>query len=132
MKSLKKLDVVIIVSLLFLSFTPNIVFSKSVSKNNTSTYASIKVDGKLYDNISLSSFKGEKTFTIKTDHGSNTISIKNNTIKVIESDCKDEICVNQGTISSIDKNIVCLTNRLIIEIKGDEEDSSYEDMILSH
>lgn len=132
MKSLKKLDIIIIVSLLILSFIPSIIFSKSISENYNSTYASIKVNGKFYDNIPLSSFKGEKTFTIKSTSGTNDVLVKDNTIKIIKANCKDELCIKQGEMSNVGESIICLPNELIIEIKGAEKDSSSDDMILSH
>lgn len=132
MKSLKKLDIIIIVSLLILSFMPSIIFSKSISENYNSTYASIKVNGKFYDNIPLSSFKGEKTFTIKSTYGTNDVLVKDNTIKIIKANCKDELCIKQGEMSNVGESIICLPNELIIEIKGAEKDSSSDDMILSH
>ncbi|MCR8746309.1 NusG domain II-containing protein [Romboutsia lituseburensis] len=131
MKSFKKLDFIIIVLLFVLSFTPNIIFSKSRFNSNKLVYASIKVDGKLYDNIPLSTNNGEKKFNIKSSGGNNSILIKDNTIKVISADCKDDLCIKQGEISKVGENIICLPHKLIIEIKGDEKDSS-SDMILSH
>lgn len=131
MKTLKKLDVIIIISLVVLSFIPNIIFSKNLLKDYKSTYANIKVDGKFYKNIPLSSFSGEKTMTIKTKNGNNTILVKNNTIKIISADCNDSLCVKQGSIQKVGQNIICLPHGLIIEIKGDESDSS-DDMILSN
>lgn len=131
MRTLKKLDIVIIVLLFILSFTPNIIFSKTISKSNKLVYASIKVNGKFYDNIPLSSNKGEKKLNIKNSVGNNIILIRDNTIKVISADCKDDLCVKQGEISKVGENIICLPHKLIIEIKGDEKDSS-SDMILSH
>lgn len=131
MKTLKKLDIVIIILLFILSFTPNIIFSKTIYNSNKLVYASIKVDGKLYDTIPLSTNKGEKKFNIKNSAGNNSILIRNNTIKVISADCKDDLCVKQGEISKVGESIICLPHKLIIEIKGDEKDSS-SDMILSH
>lgn len=131
MKTFKKLDIVIIILLFILSFTPNIIFSKTIHNSNKLIYASIKVDGKLYDNIPLSTNKGEKKLNIKSSSGNNSISIRDNTIKVISADCKDDLCVKQGEISKVGESIVCLPHKLIIEIKGDEKDSS-SDMILSH
>lgn len=131
MKTLKKLDIVIIILLFILSFTPNIIFSKTIHNSNKLIYASIKVDGKLYDNIHLSTNKGEKKLNIKSSSGNNSILIRDNTIKVISADCKDDLCVKQGEISKVGESIVCLPHKLIIEIKGDEKDSS-SDMILSH
>lgn len=131
MKTLKKLDIVIIILLFILSFTPNIIFSKTISNSNKLVYASIKIDGKLYDNIPLSTNKGEKKSNIKTATGNNSILISDNIIKVISADCKDDLCVKQGEISKVGESIICLPHKLIIEIKGDEKDSS-SDMILSH
>lgn len=131
MKTLKKLDIVIIILLFILSFTPNIIFSKAIYNSNKLVYASIKVDGKLYDNISLSTNKGEKKLNIKSSSGNNSILIRDNNIKVISADCKDDLCVKQGEISKVGESIICLPHKLIIEIKGDEKDSS-SDMILSH
>lgn len=131
MKTLKKLDIIIIVFLMLLSFTPNIFFYKSLSKHYNSSYANIEISGEFYDSIPISSFKGEKKITIETKYGNKIILIKNNAIQIIESDCKDEICVKQGQASKVGESIICLPHQLIIEIKGNEEDSS-SDMILSH
>ena len=54
-----------------------------------------------------------------------------NEIKIVDADCKDELCIKQGSISKVGKTLICLPNELIIEIKGDEYDSS-DDLILSH
>lgn len=131
MKIFKKLDIIIILFLIILSFVPYLIFAKTLSKDYSSTYANIKVSGDVYDNIPLSFFKGEKTLVVKTNHGNNTISIKDNTIKIIEADCRDDLCIKQGVISKVGQTIVCLPNELIIEIKGDESNSD-SDTILSH
>lgn len=131
MKTFKKLDIVIIISLVFLSFTPNIIFSINQSKNYHSTYAIIKVSGKIYDNIDLSSDIDDSEFVVETKHGNNTVSIENGVIQIKEADCHDELCVKQGSISKVGQSIICLPNELIIEIKGDESNNK-DDMLLSH
>ena len=73
----------------------------------------------------------EKRLSISTDHGNNTIVINSNEVKILDADCKDELCIKQGSISKVGKTLICLLNELIIEIKGDEYDSS-DDLILSH
>ncbi|WP_304340414.1 NusG domain II-containing protein [Metaclostridioides mangenotii] len=135
MKIIKKMDIVIIVFLIVLSFVPNIIFAKSfIFANYDSTYVSITLDGKNYDNIPLSSFKGEKVIEIEDkEHKGykNKILIKDNTVKMIEANCSDKVCIRQGSISKVGQNIACLPHKLIIEIKGEEKDSS-GDLILSH
>ena len=114
MKILKKMDCIIIVILIIFSFIPHFIYSNVVSKNSKNLYATIKVNGDVY-----------------TDHGNNTIIINGNEIKIVDADCKDKLCIKQGSISKIGKTLICLPNELIIEIKGDEYDSS-DDFILSH
>ena len=62
--------------------------------------------------------------------GTNKILIRDNTVKIIDADCKDELCIKQGEISKVSQTLVCLPHELIIEIKGDE--SNDDDIILSH
>lgn len=131
MKIFKKLDIVIIIFLLVISFVPHFVFFKNLPNYN-STYASITIDGKLYDNIPLSSFKGEKKIDIKVHGRINTISITDNKIKMIDANCNDSLCVKQGEISKVSQSIVCLPHKLIIEIKGEANYDEDEDIIISH
>lgn len=133
MKIFKKLDIIIILSLIAISFIPYLIFAKKLSQNYNSTYANIKINGRLYDNIPLSSFKGEKTIVIGEKGHSNTILIKDNTIQIIDADCPDKLCINQGTISKVHDTLVCLPHKLVIEIKGEESTAdSNDDLILSH
>jgi hypothetical protein len=51
------------------------------------------------------------------DTGKNTVVIKNNTVYIDSADCKNQICVKTGKISKKGENIVCLPNKVIVEIK---------------
>lgn len=130
MKIFKKMDIVIIVVLIISSFIPHFIYSSVESKNNKNLYATIKVDGEIHNTIDLPTTSEEK-FIIQTENGTNTILVNNNEVNIVYADCKDELCIKQGSISKIGKTLICLPNKLIIEIKGDEYDSS-DDLILSH
>lgn len=130
MKIFKKMDIVIIVVLIISSFIPHFIYSSVGSKNNKDLYATIKVDGEIHNTIDLPTTSKEK-FIIQTENGTNTILVNNNEVNIVYADCKDELCIKQGSISKIGKTLICLPNKLIIEIKGDEYDSS-DDLILSH
>lgn len=131
MKIIKKMDILIIFGLLLLSFTPHLIFAKTISKNNNYTYASIKISGKHYDNIDLYNNDREKELKLNLPFGENTLLIKDNSIKMKDANCNDSLCVKQGAISKVGQTIICLPHELIIEIKGDESGSS-NDMILSY
>lgn len=131
MKTFKKFDFIIIISLFILSFVPHFIFGKTLSENSASTYAVIKIAGEHYKNINLYPYSENSTFVIETPHGNNTVTIKDGSVQITEADCSDDLCIKQGKISKVGESIVCLPHKLIIEIKGDK-DSSSEDMILSH
>ena len=132
MKIFKKMDIVIIICLIGISFFFFLLFAININKNYDSLHAIIKVVRDVYKEISLSDLKEDDTFTVETPNGNNTISVKDKSISITNADCHDSLCVKQGSISKIGDTIVCLPHKLIIEIKGKEEDSSSDDIILSY
>ena len=47
------MDLVIIVVLIIFSFIPHFIYSNVVSKNNKNFYATIKINGKVYTEITI-------------------------------------------------------------------------------
>lgn len=127
----KKLDIVIIVVLLVISFIPEIVFGFIMGNEFNMTYVEITVDGELYSKIPLSTHKGEDSINIDINGHINKILIKDNIIRMIEADCPDSLCIYQGKINKVGQSLVCLPNKVMVEIKGDLEGDE-DDIILSH
>lgn len=126
----KKWDIVIIVVLLMLSFIPEVIFGLVLGYNYNMTYAEITVGGKFYSKVPLSAHKGEDTIEINHDGHLNKIVIKDNKIKMIDADCPDLLCVYQGEISKVGESLVCLPNKVMVEIKGNKVED--DDIIISH
>lgn len=83
------------------------------------TVARITLDGKLVEEIDLSALTGPKTIVVEGKDGlTNTIIADRDRIWVEKADCPDQVCVRQGAISNGTVPIVCLPNKLIIEIVG--------------
>ncbi len=59
------------------------------------------------------------------NNGSNVLVIENGEAYMREADCPDKFskngCVNTGKISFVGQKIVCLPNKIIVEIVGEEE-----------
>ncbi len=51
------------------------------------------------------------------DTGTNRVVIKDGIVYVDSASCKNQVCVNTGKISKKGESIVCLPNRVIVEIK---------------
>lgn len=79
-------------------------------------------NGELVREIDLDKVKTPYSFEILSEQGgSNTVSVERGRIRISQADCPDRICVNRGWISDGTEPIVCLPNKLLIEIVGGGE-----------
>lgn len=86
--------------------------------NTDGKTAVITLDGEVIEEVDLSKVEGFYTIDVKGKHH-NTIEAEQGRIRVSHADCPDQVCVETGWIEDGSKPIVCLPNRLVIEIRGD-------------
>ncbi|MNE50324.1 hypothetical protein D3C80_1448900 [compost metagenome] len=79
-------------------------------------YAKISVNGEHYDTVPLSE-KG-RDIAIRTDRGYNFLHVSEGGIEMLEADCPDKICLTFGHTHRKGDTIVCLPNRIFVEIVG--------------
>lgn len=85
----------------------------------------VTVDGKVYDTFDLSK---DITYTVKGKNGAfNTFQIKNGYADMIDASCPDLLCVHEKSIHYNHETIVCLPNKVVLEVIS--KDSSEVDMI---
>lgn len=100
-----------LIIVLFLSF-----FFPFINNEQGHT-ALIYIDGELTYKLDLET---DQELDIDTKFGHNLIVVENGMIGVVESDCHDHICEKTGFINAAGSTIVCLPNRIIIEIESSE------------
>lgn len=85
---------------------------------NKETELKITVAGEVYGTYSL-----EKNQVIKIQD-TNVCEIKDGKVKMTEASCPDHVCIRQGTIDAPGETVVCLPNKVVLEIvsKDGEED----------
>jgi hypothetical protein len=54
--------------------------------------------------------------------GESFIEIREGRVRMVDSACPDKLCVRTGWISRPGQSIICLPNRVVIEIKGGRGD----------
>ena len=54
--------------------------------------------------------------------GHNTLMIKDGKANMIQADCPDKLCVKQKPISRKGESIICLPNRVVVTISGENAD----------
>lgn len=129
MKIIKKLDIIIILLLLSMSFVPYFLYSnKNKQGSGNNIYATITIDGEIYKVINLNENK-DLEFMIKTSHGNNKVVVHDGGISIVEADCNDGVCVHQGVAKKRGDMIVCLPHKLIIEIGGADNGENEQDII---
>ena len=104
---MKKGDFVII-GIIAIAFVLSIVLLVSFSKQGSRVI--IKQNNKVLFNESIN-------INQTLDTGTNTVVIKDGVVYINKASCKNQICVNTGKISKKGESIVCLPNKVIVEIK---------------
>ena len=111
---------IIIFAVLFIVFSAAFLLLRNTGR--AGTVAVIYIDGKLYKQIDLNAVAMPYDFTVESEYGYNVVHVEHGGISVIEADCRDHICMNQGVINDDAVPIVCMPHRLVIEIEGDTVD----------
>ena len=112
---INKSDLILIISLLIISVISIIAINLN---NKKGKIANIYYDNKIIKKIDLSI---NKTYNIKGYNGNVKVVVKNNKIKVDEEKSPLHLCSKQGYISKSYETIVCLPNKIVIEIDSKEE-----------
>ena len=83
----------------------------------TGTVANVYLDGRCIRSIDLSQVGQAYSFTVEGPAGTNTVLVEPGRICVSHAGCPDQVCVRQGWIATGVAPIVCLPNRLVIQIE---------------
>ncbi|MCI8608349.1 MAG: NusG domain II-containing protein [Firmicutes bacterium] len=87
----------------------------SLSENQPGQRVVITVEGETYGTYSLNQ---DQQIVIEKHGHQNHITIKDGQVSMSFSDCKNQVCVNSGAISETKDTIVCLPNKVLIEIQS--------------
>lgn len=113
---MKKKDLILICSVLVLAaafwLVPRAVFFFGNSKEQK---LRITVSGEEYGTYSL-----EEDQVIKVGD-TNVCEIKDKKVSMISADCPDQLCIHQRTIQLQGETIVCLPNKVVLEITGTKQ-----------
>lgn len=78
----------------------------------------IKVDGQVIGSYALSQ---ERVVDIPTDHGHNRLVIRGGEAVMESATCPDGICVAHHPIHRDGESIVCLPNKVVVSVTGEDE-----------
>ena len=108
---IKLVVIVLIVIILLFSLT---LFRKKAN------IANVYYENELILEIDLSI---NKTYEVDGYNGKVVIEVLNNQIRVVEENSPYHLCSKQGFVSKSGESIICLPNKIIIELPNDELDT---------
>ena len=112
-----KADKILIVIVVLLSFA-SLGYINRQGLTDEDTYVSIQYNGEEIRKVIFDRQIVGTTIPIETELGYNLIEIGDERVRVIEADCPDQIDVEQGWISRKGETLICLPNKLVVELKG--------------
>ena len=111
---IKKADIILAVMLIIAGLAMSYIFSFGKSAGDELV---VTVDGKVFGSYPLYE---DREIVVKQKGHTNKITISDGIVSMSFSDCKGQDCVHQRSISQTGENIICLPNKVVLEIKGGE------------
>ena len=113
----RKADIILAVGLIVVGFAMSFFLASGKAEGSQVT---VTADGKLYGRWSLSE---DRTVDIDQKNSRhNQFQIKDGKVTMIQADCHGHDCIQQGSIDQTGETIVCLPNKVVIEITGGKQD----------
>ncbi|QSX08967.1 NusG domain II-containing protein [Alkalibacter rhizosphaerae] len=79
----------------------------------------ITIDGQEYKRMPLTEDTNE-VIRVENEGNLNIVTIQNGQVRVSEASCPDQICVHTAPADENGEMIVCLPNKVIVEVKAND------------
>ena len=91
------------------------IIGRFVMGQENGSYMRISVDGTEFGTYLLSQ---DQEITI---YETNVCRIQDGKVYMVSAKCPDQVCVHHEPISNTGESIICLPNRVVLEVKGSED-----------
>ena len=113
---MKKFDLILILGVIILAGV--LYFSGILRPQGKGGQVIVYVDGKEFGSYDINE---NQEIKIEQNGHVNILKIQDGFADMISADCPDKLCVNQKEISLNNETIVCLPNKVVIEVHGGQE-----------
>ena len=107
---IKKADIILLIVILAVGIPMSVL---SLTSGTSGDKVKISTDGQIYGIYPLNE---DCEIEVTEDGHTNHITIKDGQVSMSYSTCLNQVCVNTGAISQAKDAIVCLPNRVVVEI----------------
>lgn len=109
---IKKADIILTIGLIIIGLVMTWYFTFGSTDGGA---LKVTVNGSVYGTYSLAE---DQQITVKQNGHTNKINIKDSKVSMAFSDCHGQDCVLSHDISQTGDQIVCLPNKVMLEIEG--------------
>ena len=107
---IKKADIILLIIILAVGIPLSVL---SLTAGTTGDRVEISLNGRVCGTYPLHE---DRVIEVTKDGHTNHITIKDGQVSMSYSTCRNQVCVNTGAISQAKDAIVCLPNRVVVEI----------------
>jgi hypothetical protein len=112
---LKKADILLIGGIIAFGCILGLAILLTQHKGNI---AQVRVDGTIVENLQMTD---NLTYEINgANGGTNLLIIQDGKAWIEEASCPDGLCKNMGKISQVGQSVICLPNKVVVEILDKE------------
>lgn len=115
---MKKNDVILVISLLAIALAAFGGVSLYSRLSTSKPEAVVYLDGVEQGRYPLSE---DTTVEIRQGVGWNILQIHDGKADITEASCPDKVCVNHRPVNGQGESLVCLPNKIVVEIENGEE-----------
>ncbi|MCD8300957.1 MAG: NusG domain II-containing protein [Clostridiales bacterium] len=87
----------------------------------------VTVDGETFGDYDLT--EDQEIEIVSGGKVTNTLVIEDGEADMIEADCPDQICVNMSPISAEKETIICLPNKIVVEVISSDEEADFDAIV---
>ncbi|MCK8058288.1 MULTISPECIES: NusG domain II-containing protein [unclassified Fusibacter] len=117
---MKKGDIIIIIAAILLAAALYLGFDLLVPQDGQREVV-IKSEGVEVTRLAVDATTSA-SYTVENSYGDNTIYVEGLSVHMHEASCKNQVCVTDGEIDKIGQSLVCLPNRVTVEIVGKQDE----------
>lgn len=122
---IKKADIILLIVILAVGIPMSVL---SLTAGTGGDKVKISTDGQVYGIYTLNE---DCEIDVTEDGHTNHITIKGGQVSMSYSTCRNQVCVNTGAISQSKDAIVCLPNRVVVEIISSEKEKGGDADVIS-
>lgn len=113
----KRNDLILVAILIII---PAIIFTADYFNriNQPAGSVVISIAGVLYTEVPLDE---NIEIRVESNLGVNLIKIEDGSVRIIEATCPDRLCISHSPIQQTGEQIVCLPNKVVVEIKRKDD-----------